>query len=87
VIPTLEPEIVNFEPHRALEGGPEGLDMIRRLASEARNYLKERGALILEIGDRQESSVREIFSSLGIFRDITVARDLAGKPRVVKGKL
>lgn len=87
VIPTLEPEIVDFEPHRALDGGPEGLDTIRRLVAEARDYLKERGALILEIGDQQERSVREIFSSLGMFRDITVARDLAGKPRVVKGKL
>ncbi|MEJ2716552.1 MAG: peptide chain release factor N(5)-glutamine methyltransferase [Deltaproteobacteria bacterium] len=86
VIPTLEPEIVNFEPMSALDGGPEGLDIIRRLASEARDYLKERGALILEIGDRQESSVREIFAAIGIFRDITVARDLAGKVRVVKGK-
>jgi release factor glutamine methyltransferase len=85
-IPTLEPEIVRFEPMRALDGGPDGLDVIRELAGHAGDVLKPGGMLLVEIGDSQEQAVREIFSFLGGLRDIEVLRDLAGKPRVVKGR-
>ncbi len=86
-IAELEPEITEFEPIRALDGGPDGLDIIRELARQAGTYLKPGGALLLEIGDSQEEAVREIFSSLGGLRDISAIRDLAGKPRVVKGRM
>ncbi len=86
IIRTLEPEIVGFEPHRALDGGPDGLDVIRCLVSEAKNFLAPEGALILEIGEDQEAPARQIMSTGGLFRTIKVFRDLAGKPRVVKGK-
>lgn len=87
VIDTLEPEIVNFEPHRALDGGPDGLDVIQLLTVDAGRFLKEHGALILEIGDDQEESVKEILSLQGAFSNIQIFRDLSGKPRVVKGRL
>ncbi len=86
VIPTLEPEI-NFEPRKALDGGPDGLDVIRQLASQAGNYLAENGALIIEIGSEQEASVREMFETLGGLHDIRTFPDLSGKPRVVSGRL
>jgi len=86
VIDTLEPEIARFEPRHALDGGPDGLDVIRRLAREAPNFLKENGALILEMGDGQERDVREILTSEGRFREIRVFPDLSGKARVIKGR-
>jgi release factor glutamine methyltransferase len=82
----LEPEITRFEPIRALDGGPDGLDIIREIVRQASAYLKPGGTLFLEIGDSQEEAVREIFSSLGGFRDIRSIRDLSGTPRVVKGR-
>ncbi|MGB6063367.1 MAG: peptide chain release factor N(5)-glutamine methyltransferase [Desulfomonilaceae bacterium] len=86
VIPTLDPEI-NFEPRKALDGGPDGLSVIRRLVSQAGNYLTENGALIIEIGSEQEPSVREMFETLGGLHDIRTFRDLSGKPRVISGRL
>ena len=86
VIPTLEPEI-DFEPRKALDGGPDGLDVIRQLISQARHHLTPDGALIVEMGWDQEASVREMFGTLGGLHDIRTFPDLSGKPRVVSGRL
>ncbi len=86
VIATLEPEI-NFEPRLALDGGPDGLNVIRQLVSQARNYLADRGALIIELGSEQEPWVREMFETLGGLHDVHAFPDLSGKPRVVSGRL
>jgi release factor glutamine methyltransferase len=86
-ISELEPEISCFEPVRALDGGLDGLDVIREIARHAGPMLRPGGALIVEIGESQELEVQEIFASLGGLRDIEAVRDLAGKPRVVKGRI
>ncbi|MEW6533270.1 MAG: peptide chain release factor N(5)-glutamine methyltransferase [Thermodesulfobacteriota bacterium] len=83
---TLAPEIFRFEPRSALAAGPEGLDVIRAIASQAREFLAAKGALILEMGAGQEKAVREIFETAGLGEEIAVFRDLAGIPRVVKGR-
>lgn len=85
VIPTLQPEIVLFEPRRALDGGPDGLDVIRAMAASAPQFLMDKGVLALEIGDSQEAAVRELLSTAGLSHDIRAFTDLAGKPRVVIG--
>ncbi|MCA1961435.1 MAG: peptide chain release factor N(5)-glutamine methyltransferase [Desulfomonile sp.] len=85
VIPTLQPEIILFEPRRALDGGPDGLDVIRRIAADAVQYLTDRGVLALEIGDDQEAAVREALANAGFSRNIQAFPNLADKPRVVKG--
>ncbi len=86
-IALLEPEIVLFEPHSALDGGPDGLDLIRKLAAGAPDYLKTSGALIMEIGDQQEDCATALLTSEGCLRDVRVFRDLAGRPRVIVGKV
>lgn len=86
VIPALEPEVRDFEPHRALDGGPDGLDVIRRLAAHAMDFLNRPGALALEFGDGQEEDARNIFTSRG-FGEIRIFRDLAGKARVIRGRV
>ncbi len=62
-IATLQPEVRDFEPHRALDGGPDGLDYYRRLAQECAPYLAPHGTLMLEFGDGQAGAIRQIFES------------------------
>lgn len=85
-IAELEPEVREYEPLRALDGGPEGLDVIRRLIHGAGDFLTEDGALILEIGDGQASAVEELLARTVGFSDIRMYHDLASTPRVVKAK-
>jgi release factor glutamine methyltransferase len=59
-IATLQPEVRDYDPGSALDGGPEGLDYYRRLAAEAAAFLKPGGRLMLEIGDGQAPAVRDL---------------------------
>jgi release factor glutamine methyltransferase len=86
VVSTLAPEITHFEPLRALDGGPDGLDTIRKLVAQASQFMKQTGALILEMGDGQGESVTGLFTSVAGLREVRILRDLSGKPRVVRGK-
>jgi release factor glutamine methyltransferase len=86
IIPTLEPEVRDFEPLRSLDGGPDGLNVIRRLTAHAADFLNRPGALALEFGDGQEEDARNILASSG-FTEIRIFRDLAGKARVIRGRV
>jgi release factor glutamine methyltransferase len=57
----LEPEVRDFDPHQALDGGLDGLDYYRRLAGEAPSRLEPGGRLMLEFGEAQGERLREIF--------------------------
>lgn len=61
-IETLQPEVRDFDPRAALDGGPNGLDFIRRLAAEAGGFLAPDGKLIFEFGDGQADAARELFT-------------------------
>lgn len=60
-IATLEPEVRDFDPRAALDGGADGLDFYRMLAAEAGDFLKARGKVMLEFGDGQAEAIRAIF--------------------------
>ena len=77
-----EPELL-FEPREALDGGPDGLDVIRRLIAQAPGYLRRRGALILELDPPQVETIKELTWRMFPGADISVARDLAGLDRMV----
>ena len=81
-IMTLQPEIMNWEPAEALNGGEDGLAYYRRIISEAKNYLKRDGFLMLEIGIDQAEAVEEIAKHAG-FRDISLKKDYAGLDRIM----
>ena len=83
-IPALMPEVAQFEPIEALDGGPDGLDYYRMITEEAPAYLKENGYLIFEIGYDQGEAVCQLMKEAG-FQDVAVMKDLAGNDRVVKG--
>lgn len=81
---TLAPEVQRFEPRLALEGGADGLALIRRLVAAAPAHLAPGGALYLEIGYDQGESVPALLAAHG-FVDVTVRKDYAGHPRIVRG--
>ena len=62
-IATLEPEVRDFDPRLALDGGRDGLDFYRRLAAEAKPFLKPDGKIMLEFGDGQADDIKKIFES------------------------
>lgn len=82
-IEKLEPEVRDFEPRMALDGAEDGLHFYRRIAKEAMPYLREGGALYLEIGAEEGEDVKEILKHAG-FVKIDILKDLPGKNRVVR---
>lgn len=79
----LPPEIREHEPRLALDGGPDGLDVIRRLLAQAAGRLAPGGALALEIGHDQGPTVADLARAAFPGAAVTVRRDLAGHDRVV----
>jgi release factor glutamine methyltransferase len=61
-IATLPPEVRDFDPRGALDGGADGLDFYRRLASEAPGWLAPGGKLMVEFGDGQAPAVESLFA-------------------------
>jgi release factor glutamine methyltransferase len=86
VIDTLSPEVRDWEPRAALDGGPDGLDIIRRLITEAPQWLKAGGFLTLEISPEQAEEVKAILAAAG-FSQSEMIPDLAGQIRVAVGIL
>ncbi len=84
VIDTLEPEVRDHEPRRALDGGADGLDAYRLLAPEALRVLKPGGVFVFEIGHDQSSAVEALFRVAGA-EGVHTVKDLANRDRVVTG--
>ncbi|WP_375669223.1 peptide chain release factor N(5)-glutamine methyltransferase, partial [Bartonella sp. MR168JLCBS] len=81
-IKNLAKEVRLHDPLRALIGGKDGLHFYRKLAHEARNYLKTKGSLAVEIGHSQEKEVCDLFEKNG-FQFLEMRRDLSGIPRAL----
>lgn len=62
-ITTLDPEVRDHDPRLALDGGADGLDFYRRLATEATAFLKPGGKLMVEFGDGQADELQKIFTA------------------------
>ncbi len=80
ILPTLGPEVRNFDPKTALNGGPDGLNPYREMAAEALRFLAPGGRVIVEIGEGQASEIEGIFSAAG-FQPERRWADLAGHVR------
>jgi release factor glutamine methyltransferase len=81
-IATLTPEVRDYAPAVALDGGHDGLDGYRAIAAQARGLLASGGRLIVELGAGQEPAVRALFTNAGL--NVTAVRkDLAGIPRTL----
>jgi len=62
-IETLQPEVRDFDPRGALDGGADGLDFYRMLAAQAKAFLKADGKIMLEFGDGQSDAIKKIFEN------------------------
>jgi release factor glutamine methyltransferase len=84
--PLLQKNVREYEPAAALRGGPDGLDPFREIVLEALIWLADDGIIALEIGEGQSGPAGEIMRRTGRLEIIDIARDLAGKPRVIVGR-
>ena len=82
-IETLAKE-VQAEPLLALDGGADGLKLIRRAVADGREFLEAGGRICLEHGNEQGHAVRDIFAKSGF--NAETRADLAGQPRVTVGR-
>jgi release factor glutamine methyltransferase len=85
-IASLPADVRDHEPRVALEGGPDGLDIVRRIVAGAPGRLRACGILAVEVGAGQAHAAADLFARAG-FVDIAIARDYARIERVVSGML
>ena len=83
----LMPEVRDYEPREALDGGEDGLDFYRLILEQAPAHINDDGWLILEIGDDQAQDVCALIEETGVFDPPEVKQDLAGHDRIVKAQL
>lgn len=76
----LAPEVRDWDPRPALDGGPDGLLFYRRIFEEAPPLLKAGAGVVLEVGDGQGESVLDLGKNAG-FVPLDLRKDLAGSPR------
>jgi release factor glutamine methyltransferase len=81
-IKSLQPEIKDWEPVEALDGGEDGLDYYRTIIPVARNNLSECGCLLLEFGISQSDEVRKMAEDAG-FINISLVKDYSGIERII----
>jgi release factor glutamine methyltransferase len=81
-IGTLQPEVRDFDPRTALDGGADGLDFYRRLAREAAARLKPDGKIMVEFGDGQAEAIKKIFEGEKWIVE-TVKEDYSHRSRIL----
>lgn len=82
-IKTLSKE-VQREPHIALDGGKDGLEFYRIIASKAYKFLKKNGCILIEIGYDQKNKVLDLFNNSSKYYNIKCLQDLSGNDRVIE---
>jgi release factor glutamine methyltransferase len=86
ILSEIEPNVRQHEPWLALEGGPDGAAIYRRLLAQAPAYLRPHGAILLEIGAWQGELVAALVQSAFPAYRVQVIKDLAGYDRMVIGE-
>jgi release factor glutamine methyltransferase len=81
-IPMLQEEVRNYDPHSALDGGADGLDFYRLLATEAARYIEPGGKILIEFGDGQENQISQIFADKNWIIE-SIKNDYTGRPRML----
>ena len=86
-IETLAPSVRQHEPHRALDGGADGLDIIRRIAREGLAFVRPGGAILIEFSPEQAGTIQALFSQAGSgWEDVAIVSDLGQQPRVLRAR-
>jgi release factor glutamine methyltransferase len=85
-IETLDRSVREYEPVKALDGGPDGLDFHRRILAEAPGRLLPGGRIYLEIAFDQGPQAEELGKGFDAFEDVRILKDFAGRHRVLTAK-
>src|SRR5712671_1683770 len=85
-ITDLATEVRDHDPHRALDGGTDGLDAYRALVPEAARLLAQQGALVVEAGHGQSGDIEGLMTAAGLTLERPPKTDLAGIHRAVAGR-
>lgn len=83
VVPTLPEEVVGYEPGLALDGGPDGLDLFRRLLEGAPVWLAPGGTFCAELFEGSLDDAAALARAQGGWAEVSVVNDLTGRPRVL----
>jgi release factor glutamine methyltransferase len=83
-IATLPTDVRDHEPRLALDGGPDGLDVLRRLVARAGHWLAPGGGLLCEIGEDQAATGVALLTAAGLV-EVAVHPDLVGRDRILEG--
>ena len=78
----LQPEVRDFEPKMALVAGPKGTEFHERLLHEAKDFLVPGGLLVMELGQGQDTKVRQLASQIGGYAGLQTVKDEAGIERI-----
>jgi release factor glutamine methyltransferase len=84
-IETLQPEVRDWEPLNALDGGPDGLVFYREIIPAARKFLKDSGMLMLELGAGCARDVAQMMKDAG-YRDVEIRKDYSGIKRIIQAQ-
>ena len=84
-IPLLPHDVRTHEPMVALDGGPDGLDVLRRVVERAEHWLAPGGWLVCEIGDDQGEATAAMLAGAGLL-DVAIRPDLTGRTRMAEGR-
>ena len=84
----LPPSVRDYEPRAALDGGPDGMCLLRAVIEDAATLLVSGGMIFLELSseERQQAPITKFLESAG-FEDVRIAKDLSGAPRLISAKL
>jgi release factor glutamine methyltransferase len=82
-LPALQPEVRQFEPHTALFGGPDGLELYRRMMDQLGSLPKQPALVGLEVGIGQADAVANLLRGAGDWSSVEFVKDLAGIDRHV----
>ncbi|MEI8379317.1 MAG: peptide chain release factor N(5)-glutamine methyltransferase [Planctomycetota bacterium] len=85
-IDTLDPEVAKHEPRLALDGGPTGFTIIDRLVSAAPSFAAPNALFLMELSPEQADPACQRLVAAAQYKDITVRKDLAGRPRVLRAR-
>jgi release factor glutamine methyltransferase len=81
---SLEKEVVDYDPMLALDGGQDGLDLIRKIVKDSPNHLNKNGLIYMEYGIGQTEDIRPLLKSS--FDNIEIVKDYSGIDRYIKGR-
>ncbi len=79
----LQKSVYDHEPHEALFGGPDGLDIVRKFLNDAKNYLVPGGKIFMEFGEGQKDSIEKI-AIVEKYKSIKFQKDQCGKWRILE---